>query len=144
MPTEGRGCSSSPAPPFSLTRFPETTNGDRKIVTLDKALSAPATFDTSSSSNARKRREAAPSGLSRPKPVSSQGSAPPDTEHIKIPEDGVYLIVLKVTAQNLNERFDAVVDVEIKNTYGYLSAIELPLLHFYGIMCIFYGEETVP
>lgn len=119
-------CSSSPPPPFSLTRFPETINMDRRVITLDQGLKI-------------NKREA--ELITRPKPASNvptNVSTEYSDHHIKIPADGVYLIVLKITSPVRDKLFDATVDIEIKNTYGYLSGIEYPLLHFYGIMCVFY------
>lgn len=34
--------------------------------------------------------------------------------------------------------FKVMLEVQWRNPYGYLSAIDYPLLHFYGFMCIVY------
>ncbi|XP_046387607.1 transmembrane protein 87A [Ischnura elegans] len=53
-----------------------------------------------------------------------------------ITKDGVYLLVLKMNGEGAN--FNASVHVEMMGTYGYLSALDWPLLPFYGIMCLIY------
>lgn len=130
MEPDGIKCSSSPAPPFSLMRFSDQNQFmEKSVVSLDQGLSL------------NKRESQA---VNRPKPASSSGNVSNDSSghHIMIPEDGVYLIVLKIRSPVQDKLFDASVDIEIKNTYGYLSAIEYPLLHFYGIMCAFYGMSA--
>ncbi|XP_071445363.1 transmembrane protein 87A [Hetaerina americana] len=53
-----------------------------------------------------------------------------------ITKDGVYLLVLKINSERA--RFNATVHVEMMGTYGYLSALDWPLLPFYGVMCLIY------
>ncbi|KAG8229503.1 hypothetical protein J437_LFUL004909 [Ladona fulva] len=53
-----------------------------------------------------------------------------------ITNDGVYLLVVRIGAASTN--FNASVHVEMLGTYGYLSAMDWPLLPFYGAMCIVY------
>ncbi|CAG9766977.1 unnamed protein product [Ceutorhynchus assimilis] len=50
--------------------------------------------------------------------------------------DGVYVLGLAVTTDNPD--FVIGVHIEIKSDYGYLSAVDWPLLPFYGFMCIYY------
>ncbi|XP_050316153.1 transmembrane protein 87A [Anthonomus grandis grandis] len=50
--------------------------------------------------------------------------------------DGVYVLGLAVTIEN--SEYTIGVHIEIKNDYGYLSAVDWPLLPFYGFMCIYY------
>ncbi|XP_018572453.1 transmembrane protein 87A [Anoplophora glabripennis] len=53
-----------------------------------------------------------------------------------IDHDGVYVLALKVNT-NTSE-YSIGVHIEMKNDYGYLSAVDWPLLPFYGFMCIYY------
>ncbi|KAJ8922759.1 hypothetical protein NQ315_007794 [Exocentrus adspersus] len=53
-----------------------------------------------------------------------------------ISRDGVYVLALKVNT-NTSE-YSVGVHIEMKNSYGYLSAVDWPLLPFYGFMCIYY------
>ncbi|KAJ8971451.1 hypothetical protein NQ314_000708 [Rhamnusium bicolor] len=53
-----------------------------------------------------------------------------------ITHDGVYVLALKVNT-NTSE-YNIGVHIEMKNDYGYLSAVDWPLLPFYGFMCIYY------
>lgn len=50
--------------------------------------------------------------------------------------DGVYVLGLSVTTNNSD--YNVGVHLEIKSDYGYLSAVDWPLLPFYGFMCIYY------
>lgn len=100
---------------------------DKPVVSLDQGL------------NTSRRKRESIGNIVRPKPAPSNVSNNVSKDHhIKIPSNGVYLIILKITSPVNGKLFDASVDIDIKGTYGYLSAIEYPLLHFYGIMCIFY------
>ncbi|XP_071043643.1 transmembrane protein 87A isoform X2 [Parasteatoda tepidariorum] len=51
--------------------------------------------------------------------------------------DGVYLFILKIESVDQTS-FNATVDVAMKGDHGYLSAIDYPLLIFYGVMCGLY------
>ncbi|KRT80192.1 hypothetical protein AMK59_7443, partial [Oryctes borbonicus] len=53
-----------------------------------------------------------------------------------VPKDGVYVLGFRVSG--INGDFNLGVHVEMKSTYGYISAADWPLLPFYGFMCIFY------
>ncbi|XP_053213819.1 transmembrane protein 87A-like isoform X2 [Panonychus citri] len=57
---------------------------------------------------------------------------------ITIPSDGVYLLIVYLSAVEPTDTFNAIVDLEMKGTNGYLSADEWPLLPFYGVMSIVY------
>ncbi|XP_064623727.1 transmembrane protein 87A-like isoform X2 [Lineus longissimus] len=63
---------------------------------------------------------------------------PHDPSHVaKTWEDGLYMFVLHI--EQLEEKdFSAKVTVWMKANYGYLSAMEWPLLPFYGVMCGIY------
>uniref|UniRef100_F1L0U6 Transmembrane protein 87A n=1 Tax=Ascaris suum TaxID=6253 RepID=F1L0U6_ASCSU len=60
----------------------------------------------------------------------------------KLPMDGIYFLVLKFTVVNFpkdNQRsHNITMDVQWRGPYGYLSAIDYPLLRFYAFMCVFY------
>lgn len=56
---------------------------------------------------------------------------------IEIPEDGIYMLILVIQSKAKNI-FNAQIEVEMKSDHGYLSAVEWPLLHFYGLMCLVY------
>ncbi|CAK5064183.1 unnamed protein product [Meloidogyne enterolobii] len=59
-----------------------------------------------------------------------------------LPVDAIYLLILRITITKFsaddtkNHTIEA--EVQWRGPYGYLSAIDYPLLHFYGFMCIFY------
>lgn len=55
--------------------------------------------------------------------------------------DAIYLLVLKVQVTKFDSaKYQHNIDVEIqwRGPHGYLSAIDYPLLLFYGFMCMFY------
>jgi len=60
-----------------------------------------------------------------------------------LPVDAIYLLILRITITKFsaddtkNHTIEA--EVQWRGPYGYLSAIDYPLLHFYGFMCIFYA-----
>lgn len=62
---------------------------------------------------------------------------------IKVPVNSIYLLIVKVKPTKpvpLNEPpVNITVRVEWKSPYGYLSAIDWPLLPFYGVMCGVYA-----
>uniref|UniRef100_A0A8D8LB16 Transmembrane protein 87A n=1 Tax=Cacopsylla melanoneura TaxID=428564 RepID=A0A8D8LB16_9HEMI len=66
------------------------------------------------------------------KPHTSSSSRPVFT----ITKDGIYVLVLKITSTAPS--FLVNVHIEMKGTYGYLSAVDWPLLPFYGAMCLVY------
>lgn len=61
---------------------------------------------------------------------------------IVVPSDGIYILIIKVIGDP-GRYFNAQVDIEMKTPYGYLSAVEYPLLIFYGIMCIVYVSFAI-
>ncbi|RWS01637.1 transmembrane protein 87A-like isoform X1 [Dinothrombium tinctorium] len=65
------------------------------------------------------------------------GGVKTSDHQVKVPYDGVYLLVLFVQTSQTG-KFDLRVDIEMKSKYGYLSAVEWPLLPFYGVMCMIY------
>ncbi|XP_065226214.1 transmembrane protein 87A isoform X1 [Planococcus citri] len=54
-----------------------------------------------------------------------------------ITKDGLYLLTLNISFVD-SKPFEAKVHIEMKGTYGYLSAAEWPLLPFYATMCVVY------
>ncbi|KHN72869.1 Transmembrane protein 87B [Toxocara canis] len=60
----------------------------------------------------------------------------------KLPMDGIYFLVLKFTVVKFpsdeKRSHNITMDVQWRGPYGYLSAIDYPLLRFYAFMCIFY------
>ncbi|XP_066257214.1 transmembrane protein 87A [Euwallacea similis] len=66
------------------------------------------------------------------------GKASTETIHPlhEFTRDGVY--VLGLTVQTENKDYEIGVHIEIHSDYGYLSAVDWPLLPFYGFMCIYY------
>ena len=55
--------------------------------------------------------------------------------------DAIYILIVKIDYSGdaaLKEDFKINLEVQWRNPYGYLSAIDYPLLHFYGFMCIVY------
>ncbi|XP_013778767.1 transmembrane protein 87A-like isoform X2 [Limulus polyphemus] len=52
-----------------------------------------------------------------------------------VDQDGVYLLVVNLKSVGENKDFRTTVDIKLKGDYGFLSAIDWPLLPFYGVMC---------
>jgi len=55
--------------------------------------------------------------------------------------DAIYILIVKIDYSGdaaLKEDFKINLEVQWRNPYGYLSAIDYPLLHFYGFMCVVY------
>ncbi|GFG39242.1 hypothetical protein Cfor_00718 [Coptotermes formosanus] len=63
------------------------------------------------------------------------GQFSPEHPVYTIGADGVYLLCLFIDAEN---DFNANVSIQMRGTYGYLSAADWPLLPFYGAMCLVY------
>ncbi|XP_046909224.2 transmembrane protein 87A isoform X1 [Dermatophagoides farinae] len=59
---------------------------------------------------------------------------------ISVPHDGNYLLILFIRFENSNEhRFNLTVDINFESNSGqYLSAVDYPLLKFYGFMSCLY------
>lgn len=55
-----------------------------------------------------------------------------------IQHDGVYLFVFILQSDDKYKDYNASVLIEMRGTYGYLSAVDWPLLPFYGVMCLIY------
>lgn len=55
-----------------------------------------------------------------------------------IQADGVYLFALIIGSNSINKNYEASVHIEMRGTYGFLSAVDWPLLIFYGVMCLIY------
>ncbi|KAK3862795.1 hypothetical protein Pcinc_031373 [Petrolisthes cinctipes] len=69
----------------------------------------------------------------------NNGPEGPRTRHpvMNIPKDGVYLLVVHTTSMGtgINLSYTAEVTIEMESDYGYLSAVDWPLLGFYAAMC---------
>ncbi|XP_055594270.1 transmembrane protein 87A [Uranotaenia lowii] len=89
-----------------------------------------------------KFKEAANSGSKLP--VASDGKSrraagQPEPQSIfTITKDGLYIFVLHMEPKEPMDKFEANVHVEMKSASGYLSAVDWPLLPFYGAMCLVY------
>lgn len=57
---------------------------------------------------------------------------------VVIHEEGIFVVTVKVEPLNPGENFTALVELEIRGARGYLSAVDWPLLPFYGSMSIVY------
>ncbi|KAI9584090.1 transmembrane protein 87A [Glossina fuscipes] len=56
-----------------------------------------------------------------------------------VPHDGIYVLTIKIETKDSNPiEYSASTHIEIVGPYGYIPAIEYPLLPFYGIMCLVY------
>uniref|UniRef100_A0A1A9W1R5 GOST seven transmembrane domain-containing protein n=1 Tax=Glossina brevipalpis TaxID=37001 RepID=A0A1A9W1R5_9MUSC len=55
-----------------------------------------------------------------------------------VPHDGIYVLTIKIEANVNPVEYLASTHIEIVGPYGYIPAIEYPLLPFYGIMCLVY------
>lgn len=64
-----------------------------------------------------------------------------------LPVDAIYLLILKISITKFpaddtkNHSIEA--EVQWRGPYGYLSAIDYPLLHFYGFMCVVYAALAI-
>ncbi|XP_060553057.1 transmembrane protein 87A-like isoform X2 [Ruditapes philippinarum] len=56
----------------------------------------------------------------------------------KVWKSGYYAFVVKITPVNENDKFDAKLTVAMKGKVGYISAVDWPLLIFYGVMGLVY------
>ncbi|XP_069939583.1 transmembrane protein 87A [Cherax quadricarinatus] len=73
--------------------------------------------------------------------ISPEGSPRTKNPVAVVPYDGVYLLVVHTTAQSNpaeNLSYVAYIDIEMQSDYGYLSAVDWPLLGFYAAMCVVY------
>lgn len=120
----------------SQSRGKPATAGRRRRVAPSPAAAAAAASAISTT--------LAPSALTTAAPSASK----PDLI-TRTWEDGIYLLVLHAepccqagakdcNAFSLPSDFRVRARIEIKNTFGYLSAIDWPLLPFFGSMCLLY------
>ncbi|CAL1291156.1 unnamed protein product [Larinioides sclopetarius] len=69
-------------------------------------------------------------------PYSSVSNVKLGSKLTSVDMDGIYLFILKV--ESIDKKiFNVSVDIAMKGDYGYLSAVDYPLL-FYGVMCGLY------
>ncbi|XP_063595744.1 transmembrane protein 87A-like [Penaeus indicus] len=82
-----------------------------------------------------------PKGLSE-SDISAGGAAQTKHPVAILPFDGVYLLVVhtEVVPETVigNDSYIAEIDIEMRSDYGYLSAVDWPLLGFYAAMCVVY------
>uniref|UniRef100_A0A0N5AW21 Lung seven transmembrane receptor family protein n=1 Tax=Syphacia muris TaxID=451379 RepID=A0A0N5AW21_9BILA len=60
---------------------------------------------------------------------------------LTLPADGIYFLILKLHAlKGTEQQISQSISVELqwRGPYGYLSAIDYPLLRFYAVMCVVY------
>ncbi|CAL1291155.1 unnamed protein product [Larinioides sclopetarius] len=70
-------------------------------------------------------------------PYSSVSNVKLGSKLTSVDMDGIYLFILKV--ESIDKKiFNVSVDIAMKGDYGYLSAVDYPLLIFYGVMCGLY------
>ncbi|KAJ3610198.1 hypothetical protein NHX12_022292 [Muraenolepis orangiensis] len=53
-------------------------------------------------------------------------------------KDGPYLLVVKITANKPEAKWNLTINVVMKGTHGFISVTEWPLMIFYMVMCIAY------
>ncbi|KAF8790751.1 Transmembrane protein 87A like protein [Argiope bruennichi] len=70
-------------------------------------------------------------------PFSSASSVKLGSKLTSVDMDGIYLFILKIESVD-KKIFNVSVDIAMKSDYGYLSAVDYPLLIFYGVMCGLY------
>lgn len=73
--------------------------------------------------------------------ISPDGSARTKHPVAVVPNDGIYLLVVHTEAEFSrleNVSYVASIDIEMQSDYGYLSAVDWPLLGFYAAMCVVY------
>ncbi|CAG2105504.1 unnamed protein product [Medioppia subpectinata] len=133
----GLNTSKTCSPPDRVcTSSPETT-----FLTLIGDSSEARTIDSAPKSvtKSEKKRshfvEELPTPLSRRRRDLNRMTSMSENEII-VPNDGVYLLIVYIESTDNNKLFNAEVDIEMKSKSGqHLSAIDWPLLPFYGVMC---------
>lgn len=102
---------------------------------------AKAAADSNDKSLKQKRSDALEANENEPRinrRSNGPGSGlPTDNLVYTIPKDGVYMFALEIEPVN-DSKFNASVHIEIRASYGFLSAVTWPLLSFYGAMCVVY------
>jgi len=69
------------------------------------------------------------------KDIQNRGPFVPEHPVYTVHATGIYLLQLTLSAKS---EFNANVSIQMRGTYGYLSAADWPLLPFYGAMCLVY------
>ncbi|XP_064080631.1 transmembrane protein 87A-like [Macrobrachium nipponense] len=72
--------------------------------------------------------------------ITSGGTAQTNHPIAIIIHDGVYILVVHTEAafEDTGRSYTAYIDIQMKSDYGYLSAVDWPLLGFYAAMCVVY------
>ncbi|CAB3367281.1 Hypothetical predicted protein [Cloeon dipterum] len=58
-----------------------------------------------------------------------------DNPIVTMPRDGIYVLIVSVQS---NDNSKIIVHIDMQSKHGYLSAVDWPLLPFYGAMCLVY------
>ncbi|CRL04434.1 CLUMA_CG017519, isoform A [Clunio marinus] len=58
-----------------------------------------------------------------------------DKSLLVIPKDGIYILQLEINGKH---DFNASVSMKFKGPHGFLTAKDVPMLHFYAFMCLYY------
>lgn len=124
----------------SLTGHNWDLKDHRKDTLVAKSM---ISIDPEANPNARKRR-AAEQPSTTPAPVTSTKSIPVKAEHKKDTplletwRDGPYIFILHIESSGPTSEFDVEVTIRLVGKHEYISAVDWPLLIFYGVMGIFY------
>lgn len=131
IPVSGTGNSNSGNQKESVIREQIKSENKSKENSETKELSSKIKQQSSSSSsNQSSVNEENP-------PTKSIPIVQPSDHQAKVDRDGMYLFVIFIESVD-DKPFNITVDVEMKSQYGYLSAVDWPLLPFYGVMCGIY------
>lgn len=133
---------------------PSVLRGEDVTVPCDHNIILPPVDGSNMATPATAATEAAATGLPPATPGKQRREA--DSSHQLLPSagastsrhslpplvsvagDGIYLVAVRVVAANATP-FSAEVAVEAVASYGYLSAVDYPLLVFYGTLCGVYA-----
>lgn len=97
------------------------------------------TQNTAAYSEGRFKRATADDKAKEATAVEAPAPSPPVAKNALpqyvIQKEGIFIITIKVESES---NFSATVELEVFGHYGYLSAVDWPLLPFYGSMCVIY------
>ncbi|XP_076321877.1 transmembrane protein 87A isoform X2 [Tachypleus tridentatus] len=100
-----------------------------------KALTSSTVPDGKSPDQILKSASDSSQNVPAPQPQTKIASPKTPDYLATVDQDGVYLLVVNLKSVGENKDFRATVDIKLKGDYGFLSAIDWPLLPFYGVMC---------
>lgn len=137
QPSHAQLCGSSPPPPLFFTSLSSQANAP--LVTLSKrAVVSRNSVDSDDQSS--ESSEFPANGLKLKRPLVSNLVSTP-SHQIVVPEDAMYLLILRMASvhnDTTKKAFNAEIEIVMETPFGYLSAVEYPLLQFYAVMCIVY------